>query len=75
MPPGESERLVLAAQVLEATGPGPIDTVTLVDPIGDFPVLWLKALEKSPFVSPANLTHFVLLSKENATVRSPYNPV
>ena len=48
MPPGESERLVLVAQVLEATGPGPIDTVTLVDPIGDLPVLWLKVLACPP---------------------------
>ncbi|MBE0548540.1 MAG: PD-(D/E)XK nuclease family protein [Rubrivivax sp.] len=50
MPPGEGERLDSVAQALEATGPGPVAAVTLVDPIEDFPFLWRQVLARLPSV-------------------------
>lgn len=50
LPPGEAERLVFVLQALEATGPGPIAAVTLVDPIEDFPFLWRRVLDRLPSV-------------------------
>lgn len=51
LPFGEAERLHLVAQGLSASGPGPIRSVRLVDPIEDFPLLWRQVLERLPSVA------------------------
>lgn len=55
MPPGEATRLILIEQILKAKGPGPIASVSLVDPLDDFPLLWRRVLACLPEVafSPA----------------------
>lgn len=55
MPPGEATRLLLVEQALKATGPNPITSVSLVDPLEDFPLLWRRVLSCLPGVqaSPA----------------------
>ena len=50
VPPGEAERLHLVVQALHASGPGPIESVHLVDPPEDFPLLWRQVLEHLPAV-------------------------
>lgn len=50
LPPGEAERLHLVVRVLNASGPGPIKSVHLVDPPEDFPLLWRQVLERLPAV-------------------------
>ncbi len=50
LPPGEAERLVLVVKALDATGPGPIGAVRLVDPLEDFPFLWRQVLARLPSV-------------------------
>lgn len=37
VPAGEAERLTAVVAALKATGPGPIESVTLMDPLEDFP--------------------------------------
>lgn len=44
MPPGEASRLLLIEQALKATGPNPITSVSHVDPLEDFPLLWRRVL-------------------------------
>lgn len=55
MPPGEATRLLLVEQALKGTGPNPITSVSLVDPLEDFPLLWRRVLACLPNVqaSPA----------------------
>lgn len=55
MPPGEATRLLLVEQALKATGPNPITSVSLVDPLEEFPFLWRRVLSCLPDVqaSPA----------------------
>ena len=55
MPPGEATRLLLVEQALKATGYNPITSVSLVDPLEDFPLLWRRVLSCLPDVqaSPA----------------------
>ncbi len=55
MPPGEATRLLLVEQALKATGPNPVASVSLVDPLEDFPLLWRRVLACLPDVqaSPA----------------------
>lgn len=50
LPPGEAERLHLVMQALSASGPSPITSVHLVDPLEDFPRLWQQVLERLPAV-------------------------
>ncbi|PYG78461.1 MULTISPECIES: PD-(D/E)XK nuclease family protein [unclassified Pseudomonas] len=50
LPPGEAERLHLVIKALSASGPGPIRSVHLVDPLEDFPHLWQQVLERLPKV-------------------------
>lgn len=50
MPPGEATRLLLVEQALKSTGPNPITSVSLVDPLEDFPLLWRKVLACLPNV-------------------------
>lgn len=50
LPPGEAERLHLVVRLLSASGPGPIKSVHLVDPLGAFPLLWREVLEQLPAV-------------------------
>lgn len=50
LPPGEAERVQLVVQALNASGPGPIKSVQLVDPPEDFPHLWRQLLERLPVV-------------------------
>lgn len=50
LPAGEAERLLLVKQALQATGPGPIKSLQLVDPLEDFPVLWRQVIELLPEV-------------------------
>lgn len=50
LPPGEAERLHLVVEVLNASGPGPIKSVHLVDRSEDFPLLWRQVLERLPAV-------------------------
>lgn len=50
MPPGEATRLLLVEQALKATGPNPIASVSLVDPLEDFPLLWRRVLACLPDV-------------------------
>nr|WP_315848146.1 PD-(D/E)XK nuclease family protein [uncultured Rhodoferax sp.] len=50
LPPGEAERLHQVVRVLGASGPDPIKSVDLVDPLGDFPLLWRQVLELLPAV-------------------------
>ncbi len=50
MPPGEATRLLLVEKALKATGPNPIATVSLVDPLEDFPLLWRRVLVCLPGV-------------------------
>lgn len=50
VPPGEATRLILIEQALQATGPNPIVSVTLVDPLEDFPLLWRRVLACLPDV-------------------------
>ncbi len=50
LPAGEAERLLLVMQALQATGPGPIKSLQLVDPLEDFPVLWRQVIELMPGV-------------------------
>jgi hypothetical protein len=50
LPPGEAERLIAVAQVLQETGPRPIESVVVVDPIEDFPLLWRVVLARLPSV-------------------------
>ena len=48
--PGEAERLHQVVHALSASGPGPIKSVHLVDPLEDFPLLWRQVLELLPAV-------------------------
>ena len=50
LPAGEAERLLLVKQALQATGPVPIKSLQLVDPLEDFPVLWRQVIELLPEV-------------------------
>lgn len=50
LPPGEAERLHLVAQAIDASGPGPIKSVHLVDPPEEFPLLWRLVLDRLPAV-------------------------
>lgn len=50
LPSGEAERLLLVMQALRESGPGPIKSVTLVDPPEDFPLLWRRVLDRLPAV-------------------------
>lgn len=50
LPAGEAERLLLVKRALQATGPGPIKSLRLVDPLEDFPVLWRQVIELLPEV-------------------------
>lgn len=50
LPPGEAERLQLVLQALQASGPGPIKSVHLVDPAEGFPLLWRQVLGLMPAV-------------------------
>lgn len=50
MPPGEATQLLLVEQALKATGPNPIASVSLVDPLEDFPLLWRRVLACLPNV-------------------------
>lgn len=50
MPPGEADRLLLVEQALKETGPNPIASVSLVDQLEDFPLLWRRVLACLPSV-------------------------
>lgn len=50
LPPGEAERLHLVVETLRVSGPAPIESVRLVDPLEDFPFLWRKVLECLPAI-------------------------
>lgn len=50
LPLGEAERLHLVVQAIRASGPGPIKSVRLVDPLQDFPLLWRHVLDHLPVV-------------------------
>ena len=50
MPPGEATRLLLVEQALKATGPNPITSVSLVDSLEEFPLLWRRVLSCLPDV-------------------------
>ena len=50
MPPGEATRLQWVEQALKTTGTGPIASVSLVDPLEDFPLLWRRVLACLPNV-------------------------
>jgi len=50
MPLGEASRLLVVEKALQATGPNPITSVSLVDPLEDFPLLWRKVLSCLPDV-------------------------
>lgn len=50
LPHGEAERLQLVVQALRESGPGPIESVTLVDMPEDFPFLWRQVLNHLPAV-------------------------
>src|SRR5690606_1945664 len=50
LPPGEAERLQLVVQALRESGPGPIKSVHLVDPLEAFPVRWRQVPDLLPAV-------------------------
>ena len=50
MPPGEATRLLWVEQILKTTGPDPIASISLVDPMEDFPLLWRRVLACLPRV-------------------------
>jgi len=51
VPAGEAERLTAVAAALKASGPGPIESVTLVEPLEDFPWAWRQVLAHLPNVN------------------------
>ena len=54
IPAGEATRLQLVEEMLKKTGPSPIASVSLVDPLEDFPSLWRRVLACLPGVEVKN---------------------